>query len=65
MSSMGAHMATPGLALLEATKWDIEDVVESCRSEVERSTLIEPGHIPTTFYNAGTRPRISTSTFGS
>jgi NAD(P)-dependent dehydrogenase (short-subunit alcohol dehydrogenase family) len=56
MSSMGGHIGFPGLSLYHTTKWGIEGFFEAFAPEVEpfgiRTTLIEPGMIPTSFYSA-------------
>lgn len=56
LSSMGGHMAFPGFSLYHATKWGIEGFYEGFAPEVEpfgiRTTLVEPGMIRTSFYDA-------------
>jgi NAD(P)-dependent dehydrogenase (short-subunit alcohol dehydrogenase family) len=56
LSSMGGHMAFPGFSLYHATKWGIEGFFEGFAPEVApfdiRTTLIEPGMIRTSFYEA-------------
>jgi NAD(P)-dependent dehydrogenase (short-subunit alcohol dehydrogenase family) len=63
MSSMGGHIGFPGFSLYHTTKWGIEGFFEAFAPEVEpfgiRTTLIEPGMIPTSFYAAVQRaPRL-------
>lgn len=57
ISSMGGHVAFPGLSLYHATKWGIEGFFESYAQEVARfgisTTLVEPGQIGTGFFDAG------------
>ncbi len=59
LSSMGGQMAFPGFSLYHASKWGIEGFVEAFAPEVEpfgiRTTLVEPGMIRTSFYEAVTR----------
>ena len=59
MSSMGGHLAFPAFSMYHATKWGIEGFYESLAAEVEpfgiRTTLVEPGMIRTSFYQAATR----------
>jgi NAD(P)-dependent dehydrogenase (short-subunit alcohol dehydrogenase family) len=59
MSSMGGHLAFPAFSVYHATKWGIEGFYESLAAEVEpfgiRTTLVEPGMIRTSFYQAATR----------
>lgn len=56
LSSMGAHIAFPGFGLYHAAKWGIEGFYEAFAQEVEgfdiTTTLIEPGVIRTSFYDA-------------
>jgi NAD(P)-dependent dehydrogenase (short-subunit alcohol dehydrogenase family) len=56
ISSMGGHMAFPGFSLYHATKWGIEGFYESLAAEIApfgiHTTLIEPGMIRTSFYDA-------------
>ncbi|MCW2983072.1 MAG: Short-chain dehydrogenase [Conexibacter sp.] len=56
LSSMGGHMAFPGFSLYHATKWGIEGFYESLAAEIApfgiHTTLIEPGMIRTSFYDA-------------
>lgn len=63
LSSMGGHIAFPAFSLYHATKWGIEGFYESLAPEVEpfgiRTTLVEPGMIRTTFYQAATRVPVS------
>lgn len=53
---MGAHIAFPGFGLYHAAKWGIEGFYEAFAQEVEgfdiTTTLIEPGVIRTSFYDA-------------
>jgi NAD(P)-dependent dehydrogenase (short-subunit alcohol dehydrogenase family) len=59
VSSMGGHIAFPGLSLYHAAKWGIEGFFEALAPEVApfgiRTTLVEPGMIRTTFYESGVR----------
>ncbi|MCO1656519.1 SDR family oxidoreductase [Pseudonocardia humida] len=59
VSSMGGHIAFPGMALYHAGKWGIEGFFEAFAPEVEpfgiRTTLIEPGMVGTTFYASSVR----------
>jgi NAD(P)-dependent dehydrogenase (short-subunit alcohol dehydrogenase family) len=59
LSSMGGHMAFPAFSLYHATKWGIEGFYEAFAQEVEpfgiHTTLVEPGMIRTSFYEAATR----------
>ena len=59
MSSMGGHIAFPAFSMYHATKWGIEGFYEALAVEVEpfgiRTTLVEPGMIRTSFYQAATR----------
>jgi NAD(P)-dependent dehydrogenase (short-subunit alcohol dehydrogenase family) len=59
MSSMGGLIGFPGFALYHATKWGIEGFFEAFAPEVEpfgiRTTLVEPGMIRTSFYEAAQR----------
>ncbi|WP_433174132.1 SDR family oxidoreductase [Actinoallomurus sp. CA-150999] len=61
VSSMGGHVAYPGLSLYHLTKWGIEGFFEAYAQEVERfgirTTLIEPGMAGTGFYGAGEQRR--------
>lgn len=56
LSSMGAHIAFAGFGLYHATKWGIEGFYEAFAQEVEgfgiTTTLVEPGVIRTSFYDA-------------
>lgn len=56
LSSMGGHMAFPGFSLYHATKWGIEGFYEGFAPEVApfgiRTTLVEPGMIRTSFFDA-------------
>jgi NAD(P)-dependent dehydrogenase (short-subunit alcohol dehydrogenase family) len=60
LSSMGGHIAFPAFSMYHATKWGIEGFYESLAVEVEpfgiRTTLVEPGMIRSTFYEAAARP---------
>jgi NAD(P)-dependent dehydrogenase (short-subunit alcohol dehydrogenase family) len=63
LSSMGGHIAFPAFSLYHAAKWGIEGFYESLAMEVEpfgiRTTLVEPGMIRSTFYQAATRVPVS------
>ena len=63
LSSMGGHIAFPAFSMYHATKWGIEGFYESLAVEVEpfgiRTTLVEPGMIRSTFYEAATRVPVS------
>jgi len=63
LSSMGGHMAFPAFSLYHATKWGIEGFYEALAQEVEpfgiHTTLVEPGMIRTSFYEAATRVPVS------
>jgi NAD(P)-dependent dehydrogenase (short-subunit alcohol dehydrogenase family) len=63
LSSMGGHIAFPAFSLYHATKWGIEGFYESFAQEVEpfgiSTTLVEPGMIRTSFYEAATRVPVS------
>ena len=63
LSSMGGHIAFPAFSLYHAAKWGIEGFYESLAAEVEpfgiRTTLVEPGMIRSTFYEAATRVPVS------
>lgn len=63
LSSMGGHIAFPAFSLYHATKWGIEGFYESLAAEVEpfgiRTTLVEPGMIRSTFYEAAARVPVS------
>jgi NAD(P)-dependent dehydrogenase (short-subunit alcohol dehydrogenase family) len=63
LSSMGGHIAFPAFSLYHAAKWGIEGFYESLAVEVEpfgiRTTLVEPGMIRSTFYQAATRVPVS------
>jgi NAD(P)-dependent dehydrogenase (short-subunit alcohol dehydrogenase family) len=63
LSSMGGHIAFPAFSMYHATKWGIEGFYESLAAEVEpfgiRTTLVEPGMIRSTFYEAATRVPVS------
>ena len=56
VSSMGGHLAFPGLSLYHASKWAVEGFYEALAGELApfgiHTTLIEPGMIPTGFYGA-------------
>ncbi len=56
VSSMGAHIAFPGFSLYHASKWGIEGFYEALAAEVAplgiATTLVEPGMIRTSFYDA-------------
>jgi NAD(P)-dependent dehydrogenase (short-subunit alcohol dehydrogenase family) len=56
ISSMGGLMAFPGFSLYHTTKWGIEGFYEALAPEVApfgiHTTLIEPGMIRTSFYDA-------------
>ncbi len=56
MSSMGGFIGYTGFSLCHTTKWGIEGFYECFAGEVEpfgiRTTLIEPGMIRTSFYDA-------------
>lgn len=56
MSSMGAFIGFPGFSMYHVTKWGIEGFFEAYAQEVEqfgiRTTLVEPGMIPTSFYDS-------------
>ncbi|MEU6305997.1 SDR family NAD(P)-dependent oxidoreductase [Streptomyces chartreusis] len=53
MSTMGAHLSTPGASMYHASKWGVEGFFESVIAEVETFgvgiTMVEPGIIRTTF----------------
>ena len=63
VSSMGGHMAFPAFSLYHATKWGIEGFYEALAQEVApfgiHTTLVEPGMIRTSFYEAATRVPMS------
>ena len=63
LSSMGGHIAFPAFSLYHATKWGIEGFYEAFAQEVEpfgiHTTLVEPGMIRTSFYEAATRVPVS------
>ena len=63
VSSMGGHIAFPAFSMYHAAKWGIEGFYESLATEVEpfgiRTTLVEPGMIRSTFYQAATRVPVS------
>ncbi len=63
LSSMGGQIAFPAFSLYHAAKWGIEGFYESLAAEVEpfgiRTTLVEPGMIRSTFYEAATRVPVS------
>ena len=63
LSSMGGHIGFPAFSMYHATKWGIEGFYESLATEVEpfgiRTTLVEPGMIRSTFYQAATRVPVS------
>jgi NAD(P)-dependent dehydrogenase (short-subunit alcohol dehydrogenase family) len=65
LSSMGGHIAFPAFSLYHATKWGIEGFFEAFAQEVEpfgiHTTLVEPGMIRTSFYEAATRVPVSES----
>lgn len=56
VSSMGAQIAFPGFSLYHASKWGIEGFYEALAAEVAplgiATTLVEPGMIRTSFYDA-------------
>lgn len=62
VSSMGAHIGFPAFSLYHATKWGIEGFYEALAPEVEpfgiRTTLVEPGMIRTSFYEAAERTAV-------
>ncbi|MCW2914963.1 MAG: Short-chain dehydrogenase/reductase [Actinomycetia bacterium] len=57
ISSMGGHIAYPGLSIYHLSKWGIEGFFEAYAREVEpfgiHTTLIEPGMASTSFYGGG------------
>jgi NAD(P)-dependent dehydrogenase (short-subunit alcohol dehydrogenase family) len=63
LSSMGGHIAFPAFSMYHATKWGIEGFYESLAAEVEpfgiQTTLVEPGMIRSTFYEAAARVPVS------
>jgi NAD(P)-dependent dehydrogenase (short-subunit alcohol dehydrogenase family) len=63
LSSMGGHIGFPAFSMYHATKWGIEGFYESLATEVEpfgiRTTLVEPGMIRSTFYQAATHVPVS------
>jgi NAD(P)-dependent dehydrogenase (short-subunit alcohol dehydrogenase family) len=63
LSSMGGHIAFPAFSLYHATKWGIEGFYEALAQEVEpfgiHTTLVEPGMIRTSFYEAASRVPVS------
>jgi NAD(P)-dependent dehydrogenase (short-subunit alcohol dehydrogenase family) len=63
VSSMGGQIAFPAFSMYHAAKWGIEGFYESLAAEVEpfgiRTTLVEPGMIRSTFYQAATRVPVS------
>jgi NAD(P)-dependent dehydrogenase (short-subunit alcohol dehydrogenase family) len=63
VSSMGGHIAFPAFSLYHATKWGLEGFYEALAQEVApfgiHTTLIEPGMIRTSFYEAATRVPVS------
>lgn len=69
LSSMGGHMAVPAFSLYHATKWGIEGFYESLALEVEpfgiRTTLVEPGMVRSTFYEAAARVPVSPPYLGT
>ena len=56
LSSMGAHITFPGLAIYHATKWGIEGYLEALAQEIGpfgiKTMLVEPGMVRTSFYDA-------------
>jgi NAD(P)-dependent dehydrogenase (short-subunit alcohol dehydrogenase family) len=63
VSSMGGHIAFPAFSLYHATKWGLEGFYEAFAQEVEpfgiHTTLVEPGMIRTSYYEAATRVPVS------
>lgn len=59
VSSMGAHIGFPAFSLYHTTKWGIEGFYEALAGEVApfgiHTTLVEPGMIRTSFYEAAER----------
>lgn len=57
MSSMGAHIAYPGLSLYHATKWAMEGFFEATTQDIApfniQTTMIEPGSARTAIFDAG------------
>lgn len=57
ISSMGGHVAYPGLSIYHLSKWGIEGFFEAYAAEVApfgiRTTLVEPGMAATGFYGGG------------
>ncbi|MEU9603421.1 SDR family oxidoreductase [Streptomyces sp. NPDC048057] len=55
-SSMGGHIAFPGMSLYHAGKWGVEGFFEAYALETEpfgiRTTLVEPGMVATDFFGA-------------
>lgn len=59
MSSMGGQITFPSYSVYHATKWGIEGFYDALAYEVEplgiHTTLIEPGVVRTSFFDAATR----------
>ena len=57
ISSMGGHVAYPGLSIYHLSKWGIEGFFEAYAAEVApfgiHTTLVEPGMAATSFYGGG------------
>jgi NAD(P)-dependent dehydrogenase (short-subunit alcohol dehydrogenase family) len=62
VSSMGGQLAFPALSLYHAAKWGIEGFYEALAPEVApfgvRTTLVEPGMVQTSFYEAAGRTAV-------
>lgn len=63
MSSMGGQITFPAFSMYHATKWGIEGFYDALAAEVEpfgvRTTLVEPGMVRTSFFDAATRVPVS------
>ena len=57
MSSMGAHIAFPGLSLYHASKWAIEGFFEATTQDIApfhiQTTMVEPGVARTAIFDVG------------
>jgi len=57
MSSMGAHIAFPGMSLYHASKWAIEGFFEATTQDIApfniQTTMVEPGSARTAIFDAG------------
>jgi short chain dehydrogenase/SnoaL-like polyketide cyclase len=63
MSSMGGQITFPAFSMYHVTKWGIEGFYDALAAEVEpfniHTTLIEPGMVRTSFFDAATRVPVS------